>query len=246
MKKALTILMALVFTLVMVTGAIANPEKQLPEQVKKVLGKAQAVTEDNVNDDLVTDDVNEVSQNNDGTNNDKEDNSFYPYEHKVNVNGKEVKFDVRPVIKDGRILIPVRAVMNQFGASIAWDETERTVTVAVYDPDKEVIFDLAEDKVYVDGTETEIDVPAQILEDRTIVPLRFLAETFGMKVNYHEDTGDVDIEDEVDQDESDLDENNTDEDEVDQDIDVDDPDENDTNKDKADKDKNNTDKKWFR
>lgn len=47
----------------------------------------------------------------------------------VKVKGKDIKFDIPPVIKDGRTLIPVRAIMNGLGAEVKWDEAAKTVTV---------------------------------------------------------------------------------------------------------------------
>jgi len=128
----------------------------------------------------------------------------------VIVNGKLVKFDVPPVIKDNRTLIPVRAVSNALGASVEWDEktNDVTVTKTVYS-DVEinivVVIDLDTGRFYKDGVEIEFDVPAQVINNRTVVPIRFLAEVFGMKVNWDKDLDGVVIDD--DDDEEDEDEN---------------------------------------
>jgi len=188
MKRVICILVALVFSLVMATAALANPGGELPEQAKKGVTTEPAAT------DVDSTTAVEEEQNN---NNKDKDKSLYPYEHKLKVNGQEVKFDVRPVIKDGRMLVPVRAIMNQFGATVEWDEATQTVTVtgAVYDPEKIIEFDLVNGTVTVNDEPATIDVPAQLNENRTIVPIRFLAEQFGKIVNFNEETGDVDIED---------------------------------------------------
>lgn len=111
----------------------------------------------------------------------------------VKVNGKQLKFDVPPVVKNGRVLIPLRAIMNGFKADVSYDKD--TNTVIIKKGDKEVKIDLTNNKVYVDGKEVSIDVPAMVINNRTLVPLRFLSEVLGKKVNYDEKTGDVDIED---------------------------------------------------
>ena len=114
----------------------------------------------------------------------------------VIVNGELIQFDVPPVIKQNRTLIPVRAVANALGASVEWDRetNDVTVTKAVYSNVEmnietiiKVVIDLDTGKFYKDGVEVDFDVPAQVINNRTVVPIRFLAEIFGMKVDWDKD-----------------------------------------------------------
>lgn len=59
---------------------------------------------------------------------------------------------------------------------------------------------MGSNKVYINGVETTIDVPAQSMDNRTVVPFRFIVENLGLKVEYDEETGTIDIEDEDDAD----------------------------------------------
>lgn len=127
-------------------------------------------------------------------------------EERIRVRGMNLKFDVPPVIKEGRTLIPVRAIMNGLGATVEWDAETKTVTITR--DDKIVVLNLASATATINGEEIELDVPAQIMSNRTFVPLRFVAQSLGDCVNYDEETGDIDIGDENDADE---DENETDE-----------------------------------
>ena len=157
----------------------------------------------------------------------------------VFVNGSEVKFDVPPVIKYNRTLIPVRAVTNALGATVDWDREsnvvtvtkavygEKSVTDSVYDETSvtdsvygiksiEIKIDLDDGSVTVNGEPVELDVPPQVVNNRTMVPLRFIAETFNMYVDWDKDTGaiiiddpdgedeDEDIDEEVEEDASDT------------------------------------------
>jgi hypothetical protein len=115
------------------------------------------------------------------------------------VHGKELISDLPPVIKDGRTLIPVRAVVMGLGADIEWDEEERTVTVTK--GDVVVVIYLDEYKYEVNGEELVLDVPAQLLGNRTFVPLRFLAEALGERVGYNKENGMITIGDETNGDE---------------------------------------------
>ena len=105
-----------------------------------------------------------------------------------------IKFDTPPVIKQDRTLIPVRALTEGFGATVAWNGEEKIVTVSK--GDVEIIFQLNDGKVFVNGQETVIDVPAQLMSNRTIVPLRFIVEHLGLKVDYDTETGTIEIDDE--------------------------------------------------
>jgi hypothetical protein len=102
--------------------------------------------------------------------------------NKIKMMGKNVAFDVPPVIKGGRTLVPVRAIMNGFGAGVAWSEEQQKVTITNGAGTIVVILSLGSNEVTVNGNPVTIDVPAGLINSRTFVPLRFLAETFGLKV----------------------------------------------------------------
>ncbi|MGI6588097.1 MAG: copper amine oxidase N-terminal domain-containing protein [Peptococcia bacterium] len=137
-------------------------------------------------------------------------------EERIRVRGRYLKYDVPPVIKEGRTLIPVRAIMNGLGAKVDWDKEKKIVTIK--QDKQEVIFKLDVNEVLVNGKTVTIDMPAQLICNRTFVPLRFLSETLGEKVNYDEDTGEIDVGEE-EENEEDVDED------VDEDIDEEDDEE---------------------
>lgn len=102
------------------------------------------------------------------------------------------KFDTPPVIKHGRTLIPVRAVSEAMGATVEWNDEEKIATIT---KDEIVIkFNLAENKVYVGEAEVALDVPAEVMNNRTMVPLRFIAEQLGLNVEWDEELGTIEIE----------------------------------------------------
>lgn len=97
--------------------------------------------------------------------------------------------DVHPEVVDGRTLIPMRALFERFGAGVVWNGEERTVYAI--GSDKLIKLPIGSQTVYVDGEVKELDVPAMIINDRTMVPVRFIAETFGANVKYDEYVGAV-------------------------------------------------------
>ncbi len=114
---------------------------------------------------------------------------------KIKVRNKHINSDLPPVIKDGRTLIPVRAITQGLGAEVDWDEKNRIVTVTK--GDIEIKFDLEYGEVYINGEEADIDVPPGLINNRVFVPLRFISEVFGEKVKHNPDTDEIEIGDEV-------------------------------------------------
>ncbi|MCG0275349.1 MAG: glycosyl hydrolase family 18 protein [Thermosediminibacteraceae bacterium] len=96
--------------------------------------------------------------------------------------GQELKFDVSPRIKNNRVLVPIRHLSEKFGADVYWDEKTRTVTA-----EKEsikVVLKIGDVNAYVNGKPVKLDVPPMIIQGRTLVPVRFVGETFGAVVHW--------------------------------------------------------------
>lgn len=107
----------------------------------------------------------------------------------ITVDGNAVDCNVYgqlPVIVEGRTLVPLRAVFEALGATVDWNNDTRTVTSVR----GEVGISLAvgSTALVVNGETKTIDVPAQIMNDRTMVPVRAVAEAFGCKVEWNNDT----------------------------------------------------------
>lgn len=127
--------------------------------------------------------------------------------HRLLVNGKEHKFtDVPPVIKDGRVLIPLRAVTAALGGQVEWDAESRTVTVTLEDNVIKITVD--DLKATVNGVVYDLDVPAKAERGRVVVPLRFIGQALGYEVGYDNSTGDVTVGDEGEVEENVTDEGN--------------------------------------
>ena len=107
-------------------------------------------------------------------------------EIKVLVNGKEVAFDQKPVIIDSRTLVPLRAIFEALGASVDWDSSTSTV-IARKNKDY-VLFSIGNKTYYVNNEEKNLDVPARLMNDRTMVPIRAVSEALGANVEWEDKT----------------------------------------------------------
>jgi hypothetical protein len=105
------------------------------------------------------------------------------------VNGVHPKFDVPPVLKEGRVLVPFRAISEALEAEVVWNAEERTVTVTR--GDTVVVITIDSLVALVNGEEVTLDVPGQIQSGRTIVPVRFLTEAFNAEVIWDQETTSV-------------------------------------------------------
>lgn len=125
-----------------------------------------------------------------------------PLEERLRIGGTNLKFDIPPVIKYGRTLVPVRAISRGLGAQVAWDA--QTMTVTITRGDTVVTLALGSREMLVNGQPVIMDVPAQLISNRTFVPIRFIAAALGERVNYDPETGDIDIGEPEDVDEGEL------------------------------------------
>lgn len=105
---------------------------------------------------------------------------------KVMLDGKEMSFDQPPIIEDGRTLIPFRAIFEALKAEVDWDEKTKTVKGIKGNLIIELI--IGEKNAKVNSQTTELDVAAKIKNERTLVPIRFVSENFGAKVDWDGNT----------------------------------------------------------
>ncbi len=114
----------------------------------------------------------------------------------MTVNGEQREIDpgrgTAPVlVNDARTLLPVRAIVEAVGGAVAWDENTNTATLT-YGSD---VIDLTIDSAtaYLNGAAQTLDVAPTTINDRTMLPIRFIAESFKFSVGWDGDTQTVTI-----------------------------------------------------
>ena len=100
----------------------------------------------------------------------------------VYVDDKKVEFDVQPQIIGGRTMVPLRAIFESLGATVSWNEETRTVTA--YNITTVVKATIDSNIISVNYIDKAMDVAPMIINDRTFVPARFIAEAFGCDVEW--------------------------------------------------------------
>jgi len=105
----------------------------------------------------------------------------------VIIDGEKVVFDVKPMLINDRTMVPMRAIFEKLGAFVQWDD--ETQTAFGTDGNILIAFQINNTlmtKSQVSGQNENIilDVPAQLINDRTLVPIRAISEAFECKVDW--------------------------------------------------------------
>jgi PKD repeat protein len=116
---------------------------------------------------------------------------------KYYVNGIEKEMDVAPIIYENRTLLPIRYVAEALGAEVKWEQAEQKVTIIFKDITIELW--IGKNNARVNGTYKFIDPenpevkPIVIPPGRTMLPIRFIAENMGCKVDWDANLKEVKI-----------------------------------------------------
>jgi branched-chain amino acid transport system substrate-binding protein len=107
---------------------------------------------------------------------------------KATINGKEVVLDQPPIIENSLTLVPFRFIGEAIGAQIGWNPANKTVSYIYGYPPKQVsiVLTIGSKTATVNGTKTVLDVAPKILPTgRTVVPLRFVSENIGARIEWN-------------------------------------------------------------
>ena len=113
----------------------------------------------------------------------------------IRINGYVINipmYEQHPIVIDGRTLVPLRIIMEELGFFVNWDYW--TQEARLRKPRNTFIFiPIGSESIRVNDSAIELDVPAQLINGRTMVPVRAIAEATGFTVNWDEQDFVVDI-----------------------------------------------------
>lgn len=104
---------------------------------------------------------------------------------RVFVDGDQVAFDQPPIIMGSRVLVPLRGIFEKMGAIVDWTASTRTVEAAR--GNTLVVLKIGSRIARVNDRPVTLDVPAMVVRSRTLVPLRFISESLGARVEWREE-----------------------------------------------------------
>ena len=111
----------------------------------------------------------------------------------VKYNGNLIAFDVPPQAIDGRVMVPLRAIFEHIGAEVEWENSTKTATARK--DDHTIKCTLDSNEMYIDGESNYIDVAPCVVDERILVPVRFMTEALSCDVEWDGNSKSVIISD---------------------------------------------------
>jgi len=105
---------------------------------------------------------------------------------KVLLDGKYLQFNEPPVEMNGSTLVPMRDIFEALGATLSWDDSTSTATGAK--GTTKVILQLDNPTAYINDEPITLSVPGTLVNNKTMVPTRFIAESMNCVVSWDEGT----------------------------------------------------------
>ena len=110
--------------------------------------------------------------------------SFKVGDSTLTVNGQPMEVTAPYVVGEGTTLVPIRVITEAFGAEVNWNGEEQSVNLKY--PDVDITIKIGSKSAQVNTHAEELLAAPELYNDTTMVPLRFISETFGAKVDYND------------------------------------------------------------
>ena len=113
----------------------------------------------------------------------------------MEVNGGKEEIDkgrgTAPVVVNGRTLVPIRAIVESFGGEVLWDDSTKSITLKL--EDDTITLYVNKKTAHLNGKSKTLDVAPAIINERTFLPIRFVAEGFNLGVAWNDKSKTVSI-----------------------------------------------------
>ncbi len=112
----------------------------------------------------------------------------------MTVNGVEQNIDdleTSPIVQNGRTLVPVRSIIEAMGGKVEWEQSSQTATLT-YNSDT-INLTIGSTIADFNGEKNTLDVSPVVINGRTMLPIRFIAESFKFDVDWQQETQTITI-----------------------------------------------------
>lgn len=110
----------------------------------------------------------------------------------IHYNGAILSLSSEPITKDERVLLPLRELSEQFGYKVTWNSKNHKVQIA--NEETHINLTINQKIAQVNGKNMTLDIPVQMIEGVTYVPIRFVSEAFDKKVEWDNKQKTINIE----------------------------------------------------
>ena len=104
----------------------------------------------------------------------------------LKVKGNVIQTDPAPFIDNNRVMVPVRGLVSALGADVSWNEEQRSVTIK--QGELQITMSIGKSQAVVNGNNVQMEALPVIVDGRTMVPVRFLAEELQFPVSWDSKT----------------------------------------------------------
>ncbi|WP_199618217.1 stalk domain-containing protein [Paenibacillus alkalitolerans] len=114
----------------------------------------------------------------------------------VHLNGEPVSLNTGVIIRNGQAFIPLRSVFEKMGAKLTWDATNKIVTIHQTEPGKPPVtirINYTTKEAYLNEKPVTLQNDPFIIVSTSYLPLRFISESLGAKVDWSQDEGKISI-----------------------------------------------------
>ena len=108
---------------------------------------------------------------------------------KLKVNGEEIKGEMPPIIFSDRSVVPAREVFEALGAEVSWNADNQLVSVSYEETTVKLIINSKIAKI--NSKDVTMEIPAKLINGKTMIPARFVGENIGMEVDFDSKTDTV-------------------------------------------------------
>lgn len=99
------------------------------------------------------------------------------------INGKTIESKMSPIIIDSRTLVPARAVFEELGATVSWVEETQKIFISL--EENLILLTVNSNEANINGEIKVVEVPPKIVNDSTMIPLRFVAEALNFDISWN-------------------------------------------------------------
>lgn len=101
---------------------------------------------------------------------------------KIKVNGKALVSEYSAVLSQGTTIVPLRPVMEALDCKVEWEN--ETQSIIISKNDTVIKMQIGSDIMFVNDTEKEIPIPAQLIGNTTYIPIRAVSESLRATVGW--------------------------------------------------------------
>jgi len=108
------------------------------------------------------------------------------------INGEQIKLEESPYISSGTTMVPLRFIGEAFKAKVEWQNIGKGRIILTI-PKKVIQLDIGNTTAFINGEKNILKAPPEIKGGRTFVPVRFISEGFGAKIEWKAETQQITI-----------------------------------------------------